>query len=140
MVNTKKIKSLVGEKDVEANVKKIGISRQTYYNLINTGKGNIATLEKIADFFKVFVDDLFDRNIRISHTLHAFDDNHITQPMKEENRIQETILTPESALVKMGQLIDIIASQQRTIDRLTTEKSQPRVLEADASCAAASGY
>ncbi|MDR2129575.1 MAG: helix-turn-helix domain-containing protein [Odoribacteraceae bacterium] len=68
MVNALKITELIvlGNITIKKFLEKTGISKQTYYNLMKSGKANVTTIEKIADFFNVPIDYFFNRNTPIS--------------------------------------------------------------------------
>lgn len=66
MFNPLIITKLLEDRKIQVKefLKEVGISKQTYYNLIDSGGGYISTLEKIADYFNLPIDYFFDREIK----------------------------------------------------------------------------
>jgi len=108
MFNPLKITKLLDKEKISIKdfLKDIGISKQTYYNLMNRGGGHISTLEKIADYFKVPTDCFFDReikNISVSGT---------------KNQVGNGNIIIESQATEIEHLKQLLEEKERTIQIL----------------------
>jgi len=94
-------------------LQEVNISRQTYYNLINNGGGNISTLEKIADYFNVSIDDFFDRDYNNKKSISV---------NGNKNQVGNGNIIVESQANEIEHLKQLLEEKERTIQILMTKK------------------
>jgi len=115
MLNGRKIESLINGLSISKSdfYKAVNVSKTTMFNIMNgSNSPSVDIIERIADYFKVPIDSLFDRNVEI-HIGHNVSGNGnkvsgniaLDQCQKENEHLRELLSEKERTIqILMNQL------------------------------------